>query len=158
MKRAVAALVAIVSVAALGGCSLFGGSSDGTKSVSVFAVSPHQCFAAPTAVHTELSKLQRVPCNAPHAEESYAVVPYLNKQDPTSTTYPGSDKLTQFAKSACAQRFTKYVGINYLDSKLFFTYLLPSPRSWEQGVDRTIICFITSVTGLRTASAQGSKD
>jgi hypothetical protein len=124
----------------------------------VFTVRPHQCFAAPTAVHTELSSLQVTPCTSAHAEESYAVVPYVDSQNPGTTTYTGSDKLSKFAQSACAQRFTKYVGVNYLDSHLFFTYLLPSPRSWEQGVDRTIICFVTSVSGLRTASAEGSKD
>ena len=71
--------------------------------------------------------------------------------------YPGGDALDKFAKGACAQRFTAYVGVDYLDSKLFFTYLLPSARSWEQDNDRTILCFVTTTGGTLTASVKGSR-
>jgi hypothetical protein len=65
--------------------------------------------------------------------------------------------LTTFAQGACAQRFTDYVGVNYLDSKLYFTYLLPSARSWEQDADRNVTCFVTTTGNQLTATVKGSK-
>jgi hypothetical protein len=65
--------------------------------------------------------------------------------------------LTQFAQGTCAQKFGSYVGVSYLDSSLFFTYLLPSPRSWEQANDRKVICFVTTAGGTITYSAKNSK-
>ena len=58
------------------------------------------------------------------------------------SAYPGDDVLETFAQGACAQRFAGYVGVDYLDSTLFFTYLLPSARSWEQ--DETATCSASS--------------
>jgi hypothetical protein len=142
----------------LSGCSVFGGGSGGSGSESVFAVRVGQCFKAPSSVHTELSSLQKTSCKKPHAEEAYAVVTYIDQKDPSSTTYPGSDVLTKYANGKCAQLFKGYVGVDYLDSHLFFTYLIPSPRSWEQGVDRRVVCFVTSTGALRTSSAKNSKE
>ena len=65
--------------------------------------------------------------------------------------------LSAFAQGACAQHFTGYVGVDYLDSSLFFTYLLPSARSWESDDDRDVICFVTTTGGTLTGSVKGSK-
>jgi len=137
-------------------------SSGGQTSTSVFAVRPGQCFVAPKDVKAELSNLDQVPCTKPHTQEAYALVTYQPAGTGPSASaaggaYPGGDALDKYAKGACAQRFTKYVGVDYLDSKLFYTYLLPSARSWEQDDDRTILCFITTTGGTLTASVKGSR-
>lgn len=135
-------------------------SSGGGVSTSVFAVRPGQCFVAPKDVKAELSNLDQVPCTRPHTQEAYALVNYQpagTGPSAASGAYPGADALDKFAKGACAQRFTNYVGVDYLDSKLFYTYLLPSARSWEQDNDRTILCFITTTGGSLTASVKGSR-
>jgi hypothetical protein len=150
-------LAIIPALALLAGCSLFGGGGGDTTSVSVFSVVPGQCFQAPTKVKAELSKLERVPCSKPHVRESYAVIPYTPPTGTTGGGYPGGDALSTFAKGACAQRFRGYVGVDYLDSSLFFTYLFPSARSWEQDDDRKIICFVTTTGDKLTASVKGSK-
>ena len=50
------------------------------------------------------------------------------------------------------------MGVDYRDSELFFTYLLPSPRSWEQDEDRTTLCFVTTTDGAQlTQSVEGTK-
>ena len=139
------------------------GSSNGQSSTSVFDVQPGQCFVAPTAVKAELSNLNQVPCTKAHTEEAYARVKYRAPAAGPSAAagggdaYPGGDALDKFAKGACAQHFTAYVGVDYLDSKLFFTYLLPSARSWEQDDDRTVLCFVTTTGGTLTASVKGSR-
>jgi hypothetical protein len=131
--------------------------SDGSGRTSVFAVQPGECFNSPTKVHAELSKLDRTPCNRAHNQEAYATVGYASSDGSSPSAYPGDDLLAKFAQGACAQRFGRYVGVDYLDSSLFFTYLVPSPRSWESGDDRNVICFITTAGGTLTVSVKGSK-
>ena len=53
--------------------------------------------------------------------------------------------------------FQDYVGISYLDSSLFFTYLMPSARGWEQDTDRSVVCFVTTTGAELTASAKESR-
>lgn len=134
--------------------------------ISVFAVRPGQCFVAPTSVKVQLSTLKMTSCSKPHTQEAYAVVRYeASGGGPTvsstgvslGTSYPGGDVLTTFAQGVCAQRYGPYVGVDYLDSKLFFTYLLPSARSWTQADDRNVICFVTTTGATLTSSVKGSK-
>ncbi len=157
-------VLGLALVLCLTGCSWFGGNKSSGKKISVFTVQPGQCFDAPGTVKAQLSSLTKVSCTSPHNEESYAVVQYQPANGSVSTSgvavssaYPGDDVLTTFAQGACAQRFTSYVGVDYLDSKLFFTYLLPSARSWEQDADRAITCFVTTTGNKLTSSVKGSK-
>ncbi|WP_051265014.1 septum formation family protein [Nakamurella lactea] len=144
------------------GCSwvsgIFGGSdpSAGT-SISVFDVKVGQCFQAPTAVHAELSDLITVPCQTPHRQESFALLPYQAPKGADPSLYPGDTALTSFAEGKCAEAFGPYVGVSYLDSSLYFTYLLPSARGWEQGDDRSVICFVTTTGPELTSSVKGAK-
>jgi hypothetical protein len=162
-RSALAGLAALAAASLLlSGCSAFGGKKASAASESVFDVKPGECFKAPGAVKSELSSLPRTACTTAHTQESYAIVKYA----PTAGTgasassgavFPGADVLTTFAQGACAQQFTAYVGVDYLDSKLFFTYLLPSARGWEQNDDRNIICFITTTGATLTKSVKGTK-
>lgn len=151
----VALLAAVVGLTA---CS--GGGKDATTSESVFDVRSGECFVPPAAVKAELSDLTRVACEKPHSQESYAIVAYRDVAagaSPGASAFPGSDVLGTFAQGVCAQRFTGYVGVDYRDSSLFFTYLLPSARSWEQNDDRNVLCFVTTTGGSLTSSVKGSK-
>jgi hypothetical protein len=147
----------LAAAALLGGCSWFGGSSD-TKSVSVFSIEPGQCFQTPSKVHAQLSELDRRPCDQPHTREAYAVVEYAAASGQTAaTTYPGEQALSAFAQGSCAQHYRDYVGVDYLDSSLFFTYLMPSARSWQQDDDRKVICFVMGAGQTLTSSVKDSK-
>lgn len=146
--------------AALTSCSwvqgLFGDDQpDKGVQVSVFDVKVGDCFLAPPEVKAELSGLQRVPCSDPHQQEAYAVETYRPKNG--SDAYPGDALLSDFAKGACAQSYASYVGIGYLDSSLWYTYLLPSARSWQQDDDRSVLCFVTTTGQSLTQSVKGSK-
>ncbi len=154
--------IVLLCVVWLAACT---GSDSGTKQISVFSVKTGECFTAPTSVKVQLSTLTRTPCSKAHTQESYAIVPFSTSGRalrPTAapsliSSYPGNDVLTTFAQGACAQRYAGYVGVDYLDSSLFFTYLLPSARSWEQADDRNVICFVTTTGSTLTASVKGSK-
>ena len=164
VRRAALLTCAAALAGTLTGCSWFGGGSNGSSSESVFKVQPGQCFTTPSEVKAELSKLNQVPCTNKHTEEAYAVVAYQQRDgagqvaSSTATSgYPGSDVLDTFAKGVCAQKFGRYVGIDYLDSSLYYTYLLPSARSWEQDDDRMVTCFVTTTGGTLTKSVKGSR-
>lgn len=163
LRHLLSALLVVPVLALTSACSWFGGGSgNGQSSISVFDVKPGQCFLAPKDVKAELSDLTKVTCTKEHTQEAYAVVTYAATSSaasgsPASGAYPGGDILDKFAKGVCAQRFTSYVGVDYLDSTLFFTYLLPSARSWEQDDDRNVLCFVTTAGGTLTSSVKGSR-
>lgn len=146
-------------------CSLVSswfGDKDPNKpvSVSVFDAAVGDCFLAPAEVKAELPDLQKVPCTAQHQQELYATVEYTAVTADAAQpgdTYPGDAALDTFAQGACAEQFTRYVGIAYPDSGLWMTYLLPSARSWQQGKDRAVLCFVTTTGGPLTKSVKGSK-
>ena len=124
----------------LSGCSWVSGmfTDDGppTEEVSVFDIAVGQCFAAQQEVDHELSSLDAVPCDTPHQQEAYSIVDYQPPPGVEGDAFPGDASLAAYADAVCAQNFEDYVGISYLDSSLFFTYLLPSARGWEQSEDR----------------------
>jgi hypothetical protein len=157
VRPATAVAVGLLALAlVLSGCSWFGGGS-AKKAVSVFSIQAGECFLAPSDVKAELSSVDRVACAKPHTREAYALVPYTAPDGNTASGYPGVDPLTAFAQGTCAQRYQGYVGVDYLDSGLFFTYLFPSARSWEQDDDRKIICFVTTTGAQLTGSVKGTK-
>jgi hypothetical protein len=157
LRRTAAAAATALAASALTGCSLFGEDTTGAET-SVFDVKPHQCFTAMDEVEAELSSLNQVECSEPHALEAYAKVSYQPAEGQASGGgYPGNESLRSFAQGACAQQFADYVGLDYRDSDLFFTFLLPSARGWEQASDRSVFCFITSPGAPLTQTAKGAK-
>jgi hypothetical protein len=136
------------------GCGLLGDDGDG-GAVGVLDVEAGQCFTAPGEVQAELTELTSVPCDSEHDQEAYAVVGYTGPDGQEADGFPGADALTRFADGACAQEFGEYVGTNYLDSRLFFTYLLPSVRGWDDG-DTDVVCFVTTTGEKLDASVRDS--
>jgi hypothetical protein len=138
------------------GCSFHHNKADG-KMKSAFDLEPGNCVAAPTDVTSEISKLRVVPCTTPHTQEVYAIDKYDEQGSERGAQYPGESKLDTFAKGVCGQHYESYVGVAYQDSSLFFTYLMPSARSWQDGDDRNVICFVTTTGNKLTSSVKGSK-
>lgn len=174
-RGVVLAGVLLPVVGQVSGCSVFGGDDD-SEGVSVFSVGPGQCFAAPAEVVAQVSDLDRVACDRPHDRELYARVTYAPPgAEPAAdgeegaddgsgesapapaddAAFPGDDALNAFAQAACAREFGPYVGREYLDSSLFFTYLVPSPRSW-QDADRDVLCFANAAGEPLDASVKDS--
>ncbi|CAN5366672.1 hypothetical protein BH11ACT8_BH11ACT8_15380 [soil metagenome] len=155
VRRTVVAVALLAATLSAAGCSKLGGSDDsGTTTTPVLDAGIGQCFAAPSSdpqdIKALVADIQTVPCDQPHAREAYAMPSY--KAD----VYPGEDALTSFADGRCAAAFADYVGVDYLDSKYFFTYLLPSPRSWEQG-DSQVLCLVTTSGAPITGSVKDTK-
>lgn len=160
LTRAGSLMVFAGALVALSGCSWVSGmfGDDGPKGteVSVFEVTAGQCFATPTVVKAELANIESLPCDAPHRQEAYAVVTYVAPAGGDSDVYPGDAALASYADATCAQEFEKYVGVSYLNSSLYFTYLVPSARSWQEDSDRSVICFVTTTGEELTSSVAGT--
>jgi len=120
--------------------------------LSVFDLQVGDCFTPPKEVKAEIQSVHVVPCKNAHTQETFAIVPY-DKSD----TYPGDAALGTFADGACLSRYEDYVGVSYLDSKLFYTYLLPSARSWNDGDDRKVVCVVTTTGDELQTSIKGSQ-
>lgn len=150
LRSATTALVVAIGGAAMASCSLIGGSS-ASQEVSVFKLQVGQCLVPPKKVQADLTSIEVVPCTKPHSQEVYALA-----RDRAGSTYPTATKLDNFANAACLDRFSSYVGIPYQQSTLYFTYLLPSVRSWADG-DRTVVCVAETVTAPLTKSIKGTK-
>ena len=140
--RVVAALIATLVMA---GCSGSGIGSTGSQ--SVFHLKPGTCVVPPSNIKAEITDLKTVKCTVPHTQEVYAGV-----LDPTTdSNYPGAQVLSTFANANCIQQFKAYTGIDYRDSPYFFTYLLPSVRSWAAS-DRCVVCLVIGTQGPITHS------
>ena len=158
-RALVRATVGVLVVAVCAGCSFFDRGDD-TEGRSVFDVKVGECFRAPKDITVELTELAQVPCTAPHEQEAYALVDYeataATAKASGAASFPGVEALTAFAQGACAQEFEDYLGVANRDSRLWFTYLLPSARGWEQDADRTTLCFVTTTGEQLTRSVAGT--
>ncbi|MGH9187372.1 MAG: septum formation family protein [Acidimicrobiales bacterium] len=111
----------------------------------------------------EFEQLPAVPCAEEHSHEIYAVVDMAEQDEGERFTrgaaYPGESVLMEDAQSVCAAEFEPYVGTDYVNSGLFFTYLVPSVQSWqeEDERDRTIVCLVSGTGEPETGSVKGSQ-
>ena len=152
-----------------------GSSSNTAQSVSVFQLKPQDCFNPPKAnPNLAVSNVTVLPCGSPHVDEVYCVLPY-SSTPPSSVVacpakpprfagsltqdYPGVQALTTFANAVCLNEFQPFVGTAYTNSSLYYTYLYPSPNSWDNSVrrDRMIVCVLHTTGAPLTGSAKGSK-
>jgi hypothetical protein len=176
-KRALLAFVVVGAVMSVSLSACGGGSSQstGAKSVSVFDLRPQDCLNPPKAnPNLAVSSVKVLPCTEPHVDEVYCVLPY-HATPPSSIQqcpgrpprfagsltedYPGEQALTNYANSLCLNQFQSYVGSAYTGSSLYYTYLYPSPRSWDDSLkrDREIVCILHTIGAPLTRSAKGSK-
>ncbi|MDA8075798.1 MAG: septum formation family protein [Actinomycetota bacterium] len=150
LRSAAAGVVVVLAGLTGGACSLIG-TSDGSHLESVFKLQVGQCLVPPKKVQAELNSIEVVSCSTPHTQQVYALA-----QDHAGSTYPAPTKLDAFANAACLDHFASFDGIPYQQSKLYFTYLLPSVRSWADG-DRTVVCVAETVGRPLTKSLKGAK-
>ncbi|MGP7960586.1 septum formation family protein [Sanguibacter sp. A247] len=135
-------------------CALAGCTSDDDEAPHVTDVVVGDCLRAPAEVSGEVETVTRVACSDPHEQEAYASVPVVDESGAEIDTFPGDAWLKSFSDGACASEFEGYVGVDYRDSDLFFTYLQPNARGWEDG-DRSVLCLVTTTGAQLTASVRG---
>lgn len=157
-----AAAVAACLVVALAACSDDDGARRGPDGriveagdLSVFELLPGDCTSPPDRPSTALTAVRVVPCDEPHTQEVYAVIEYAPLEE-GADDFPGDDAMEAFAQAACLEPFADYVDVDYVDSSLFITYLLPTVRSWTEERDRDIVCIAQTTGEQLTRTIEGS--
>ena len=152
-----AGIGAATMLLALGGCSWVSGmfgDDEGPpqEEVSVFDITVGQCFAAAAGAAARNSH-PSMPCRATdRTARRHSRSSTTNRRPAWRATPSRRRDPRRLRRRECAQDFENYVGISYLDSSLFFTYLLPSARGWEQDrTDRAVVCFVTTTGAELTA-------
>ncbi len=135
LRAATFTLVAVL--VGLGGCS--DDTPDPTKPTAAPAldVQVGQCLQVTEALDSEVASLPVIDCAQEHTHEIFAAI-----EDTTDDVFPGATKLEAFSETACYGEFEGYVGINWLDSSLFITWIYPSLTSWNDEDDREILCVL----------------
>ena len=157
------ALLCLLALAApLAACSDDDGVSRGEDGrveeagdVSVFELLPGDCMTPPERVSTSVGKVRVVPCDEPHTQEVYALMEF-EPLEAGADDFPGDDAVEAFAQSACLEPFVDYVEIDYVDSALFITFLLPTVSSWTDEGDREIVCIAQTAGEPLDESVEGS--
>jgi hypothetical protein len=117
----------------------------------------NRCLDFPEDQDDEVETLPFVDCGEPHTHEIYWAGPYQPTAEgesasstagPTTTlsdVYPGQQALEAFAEKRCVAEFYDYVGVDVVDTDLYYSWMIPSLDGWnDDGVkDRTIICLVS---------------
>lgn len=115
------------------------GSLASAGNVTVYDLRVGDCFNAAEFSATEegeVSDVDGVPCDEPHAFEVFAVANY------GGSAYPATDSQFEVAfTEVCIPPFEGYVGIPYADSALFASAITPTEEGWDAG-DREFICHL----------------
>jgi hypothetical protein len=152
--------LALCSLAALvltAGCSDSGPDRDATGRItsagdlSVFELVPGDCVVIDDSLEAANETLPVVPCDDPHQAEVFALVEVEDLD-----AYPGERELSNRAELECIARFSDYVGVDLVDSELFYTYMIPSIRGWQEDADRTVVCMVLSAGGPLEGSVAGA--
>ena len=116
-----------------------------------------ECFDQP-ADTTEVSDVQRQPCDEAHDAEVFLVVDHPGGDD---ETYPISLTVDRFVLEQCKPAFNTYTGLDYdTSTDLDFSYFYPTREGWNDG-DREFTCYAVradeaKMTSSLRAGAPGS--
>ena len=117
---------------------------------SVFDLSVGDCLNEPP--ESEVSRVEKVPCDEPHDYEVFALVNHSAGRD---APYPID--LILFSDDtgvdACLPSFEPYIGQTYMSSRLYINVFYPTRESWERDGDREFVCLLFD---LENASMTGS--
>ena len=106
---------------------------------SVFDMEVGDCIAnqEDLGAGTEVQSIPKVPCTQPHAYEVHYEFELTG-----GSTVPDEATIEKEAEDKCAgEAFTNYVGVEWDNSSLGYTYLFPTSQSWSNG-DREVTCML----------------
>ena len=104
--------------------------------VDAFSIQAGDCFDDVTGFFDQVDTLPGVPCDDPHDNEVYAVIPVDLPE------FPGDDAMGDIAHEKCLAKFAGFVGKDYESSSLDIYTLFPSSESWSRQNDREVVCAV----------------
>jgi hypothetical protein len=91
------------------------------------------CFDLKDPEATEVAEVEAKPCTTAHKYELF------HDADMPDGEFPSDAAVETFVQAECVPAFTAYVGMDYADSALYFSWFAPSTETWDDG-DRTVQC------------------
>ena len=114
------------------------------RPTAVFSLRPGDCLnSAPNGRSVTI-----LSCATPHQAEVFATFGL------TGSGWPGGAAIQQRADNGCAERMAGYLNPQLMDAGLTEEYVYPDQKAWQAGV-RTVVCEVSSSTGLLTGSVRG---
>ncbi|WP_116244232.1 septum formation family protein [Nocardiopsis sp. FIRDI 009] len=99
---------------------------------------------------SEVTDVPLVDCSEEHDSEIY----YL--YDLEGDSFPGLEAARADADETCtAQAFTDFVGVEYAESEIYASYLVPTELSWNTADDREVVCYLFT-DEMTTGSLEGA--
>ena len=111
------------------------------------------CMQVSENLPPEVEELPVISCDVPHTHEIYATVDYDVKD-----VYPGVDELSAFAEVECLSLFEEFVGRSQFDSRLSYTWLVPSLEGWNDEDHREVLCVLAERAGGELTGSMRSTD
>lgn len=153
------ASVVLLAVGSLSACGLASGSEDAKRDGStgeitegsdadVFSIRVGDCFVGADLAGT-VEKVPTVPCSEPHDSEM------ISEKRIEGDKLPADAELIAQGDEYCVAQFEAWVGGPYAGSSLEYTYLYPTPESWDAG-DRSLQCVVMSAEPV-SGTLKGSK-
>ena len=164
MRRALALTGSAVALSiALTGCSALNsilGGGDAQRDdegnvteeseIDIFSLKVGDCLTEEALTGGETQTAPVVPCDEPHPYEVY------HEFELEDGEYPGTDAIYDVAVEGCEAVFNTFVGIDWSESTLDYTWFEPTQQSWEQANDRLIQCIIGDSAGDVTGTLEGA--
>lgn len=109
----------------------------GAQDEDVFILRTGDCINEWSADSDEsVSSVPKIDCAEPHDLEVY----YEGTLD-ESGPYPAGEALGEMVNEGCVDAFEDFVGLDYMESALDFSSLMPTEDGWEAG-DREYLCLV----------------
>lgn len=149
-----AAALLITATAALSGCSAIKDVVDVATPI-VDAVNDETTWIEVGDCFNEVagdvvSDIPTVPCTEAHDYEVYAE--FTIDRD----KFPGDDEVFDLADEGCYGPFAGYIGTDFDNSSLDYTYYVPTLDGWNNYDDRSVSCIVFDPAGQLTGSVAGS--
>lgn len=158
-RKTLITLAAACLAVGLSACSLLGGTDADRDSegqitapgdVGAFNLNVGDCVVLADIVESSdtISSVPATPCSEAHDAE------VTDKFDVTGLDDYDDAAISEQADAGCEAALIEYVGPNWLDLELDFTYLYPTQESWS--TDKEILCFAIAGDLTLTASVKGT--
>ena len=91
------------------------------------------CFDLKDPEAVEVSEVEAKPCTDAHEYELFHVASMPDGE------FPSDAAVDTFVEAECVTAFSQYVGMDYAQSALYFSWFAPSTETWSDG-DRDVQC------------------
>jgi hypothetical protein len=154
-SRRIAALVVLLVVPGcdVGGEPVSEPASD-SESVSVFDLETGMCIDGVGDAEGRVDAFDVVDCGDPHDGEVFSIFDIDGGDD---AEFPGPESVEDAAATGCEERFDRYVGISYQESRFQATFVAPTEATWGDG-DREVVCFAYVPEGVLRESIEGTAE